>query len=93
MHSVVLKNDAVGDLVPALKAINNIISTSKKVTIFLSKLSEKWSFLVNNPKVEIKILNYDLNIIEKIKLIASAVNKCFRPIIEIPNPANRGPNK
>ena len=69
MHSVVLKNDAVGDLVPALKAINNIISSSKKVTIFLSKLSEKWSFLVNNPKVEIKILNYDLNIIEKIKLI------------------------
>ena len=69
MHSVVLKNDAVGDLVPALKAINNIISSSKKVTIFLSKLSEKWSFLVNNPKVEIKILNYDLSIIEKIKLI------------------------
>ena len=34
MHSVVLKNDAVGDLVPALKAINNIISSSKKVTIF-----------------------------------------------------------
>ena len=69
MHSVVLKNDAVGDLVPALKAINNIISSSKKVTIFLSKLSEKYSFLVNDPKVEIKILNYDLNLIEKIKLI------------------------
>ena len=69
MHSVVLKNDAVGDLVPALKAINNIISSSKKVTIFLSKLSEKYSFLVNNPKVEIKIVNYDLNLIEKIKLI------------------------
>ena len=69
MHSVVLKNDAVGDLVPSLKAINNIISSSKKVTIFLSKLSEKYSFLVNNPKVEIKILNYDLNLIEKIKLI------------------------
>ena len=69
MHSVVLKNDAVGDLVPALKAINNIISSSKKVTIFLSKLSEKYSFLVNNSKVEIKILNYDLNLIEKIKLI------------------------
>ena len=69
MHSVILKNDAVGDLVPALKAINNIISSSQRVTIFLSKLSEKFSFLVNNPKVEIKILNYDLNLIEKIKLI------------------------
>ena len=69
MHSIVLKNDAVGDLVYSLKAINNIISSSKKVTIFLSKLSEKYSFLVSNPKVEIKILNYDLNLIEKIKLI------------------------
>ena len=69
MHSIVLKNDAVGDLVYSLKAINNIISSSKKVTIFLSKLSEKYSFLINNPKVEIKILNYDLNLIEKIWLI------------------------
>ena len=69
MHSIVIKNDAVCDLVYSLKEINNIISSSKKVTIFLSKLSEKYSFLVNNPKVEIKILNYDLNIIEKIKLI------------------------
>ena len=69
MHSVVLKNDAVGDLIHSLKAINNIISSSKKVTIFLSKLSEKYSFLVNNPKVEIRILNYNLSLTEKIKLI------------------------
>ena len=30
MYSVVLKNDAVGDLVYSLKAINNIISSRKK---------------------------------------------------------------
>ena len=57
MHSVVLKNDAVGDLIPALKAINNIISSSEKVTIFLSKLSEKYSFLVNDQKVEMVAQN------------------------------------
>ena len=30
MHSVVLKNDAVGDLVHSFKAINNTISSRKK---------------------------------------------------------------
>ena len=48
MHSVILKNDAVGDLVHSLSAINNITSSSenKKITIFLSKLSENFAFLV-----------------------------------------------
>ena len=69
MHSVLLKNDSVGDLVHSLKAIDNITSSSKKVTIFLSKLTEKYSFLVKGPKVEIKILNYNLSLIEKVKLI------------------------
>jgi len=71
MHSVVLKNDAVGDLVHSLSAINNITSSNKneKVTIFLSQLSRKYSFLVQNPKVQIKILKHKLNLIEKIKLI------------------------
>ena len=36
MHSVVFKNDAVGDLVHSLEAINNIVSSSKNVTIFIS---------------------------------------------------------
>ena len=74
MHSVLLKNDAVGDLVHSLKAIDNITSSSKKVTIFLSKLSEKYSFLVKDPKVEIKILNYNLSLIEKVKLIFFLIN-------------------
>ena len=74
MHSVLLKNDAVGDLVHSLKAINNITSSSKKVTIFLSKLSEKYSFLVEDSKVEIKILNYNLSLIEKVKLIFFLIN-------------------
>ena len=69
MNSVVLKNDDVGDLVHSLKAIHNITSSSERVTIFLSKLCEKYTFLVKDPKIEIKILNYNLTLIEKIKLI------------------------
>ena len=82
MHSVILKNDAVGDLAHSVEAINNIISskTNIKVTIFLSKLSQNFSFLVQNPKVEIKILNYHLNIIEKIKLIFFFMKKDIKKV-------------
>ena len=73
MHSVVLKNDAVGDLVHSVEAINNITthSSNNKITVFLSNLSKNYSFLIKNPKVEIKILNYRLNFIEKIRLLFS----------------------
>ena len=69
MYSVVLKNDAVGDLCHSLEAIDNITSSSTKVTIFLSKRGQNYSFLINNSNPEIKILNYNLNLIEKVKLI------------------------
>ena len=70
MHSVILKNDAVGDLVPSLPAINNIIYSkdNKKVTIFLSERSKKFNFLVDAPNVEVKIINYNLSFFEKISL-------------------------
>jgi hypothetical protein len=83
MHSVVFKNDAVGDLAHSLTAINNIVSSNenKKVTVFLSNLSKKYSFLLDNPKVDIKILNYNLNIKEKIKLFSflliNKINKVY----------------
>ena len=69
-HIVVLKNDAVGDLVHSIKAIENLISDDqiKKITIFLSYLNKDFSFLFNNEKIDIKILNNNLNIIDKIKL-------------------------
>ena len=71
-HVVILKNDAVGDLVHSLNAINNIVNDNNnlKITIFLSKLSEKFSFLIKNPKIEIRILNYDLSFNEKIKIFS-----------------------
>ena len=71
MHSVIFKNDAVGDLVHSLPAINNVTSAKEnnKVTIFLSERSKKFNFLIEEPSVEIRILNYNLTIIEKIKLL------------------------
>ena len=71
MHAVILKNDSVGDLTKSLGAINNITTSreNEKITIFLSKLSQRFSFLVKKHNVDIKILNYHPNIIEKIKLV------------------------
>ena len=71
MHSVVFKNDAVGDLVQSLNAINNIINHNKerKIIVYLSERSKNFDFLLKFENVEIKILNYDLSIIEKIKII------------------------
>ena len=69
-HVVILKNDAVGDLVHSLNGIYNIINNTNvdKITIFVSKLSKKFNFLFNDPKVNIKVINYNLTIQEKIKL-------------------------
>ena len=68
---VIFKNDAVGDLVQSLDAINNIINHNKKtkITIYLSERSKNFDFLLKFENVEIKLLNYDLSIIEKIKII------------------------
>tara|TARA_B100000686_G_scaffold351627_1_gene450933 strand:+ start:917 stop:1942 length:1026 start_codon:yes stop_codon:yes gene_type:complete len=81
MHSVIFKNDAVGDLVHSIDAINNIVSSGERVTIFLSKLSQNFSFLLKNKNVSIKILNYNLSIFERLKivffLLNSNVNKAY----------------
>ena len=68
---IIFKNDAVGDLTQSLKAINNIINShqNKIIEIYLSERSEKFNFLINNNNVKFKKLNYDLKIIEKLKLI------------------------
>ena len=68
---IIFKNDAVGDLVQSLDAINNIINHNKKtkIIIYLSERSKNFDFLLKFENVEIKLLNYDLSIIEKIKII------------------------
>ena len=69
-HVIILKNDAVGDLVHSLPAIYNIINDTEvdKITIYVSKLSKKFNFLFNNPKINLKVLNYNLSLVEKIQL-------------------------
>ena len=53
-HIVILKNDAVGDLVHSLKAIDNVTQSNdvEKITIFVSKLSKNFNFLFNHPKIK-----------------------------------------
>ena len=81
MHNVILKNDAVGDLIHSVTAIKNIISSSEKTTIFLSERSKDFDFLFQDKRVEIKILNYNLTILEKVKilffLISKRINKIY----------------
>ena len=73
---LILKNDAAGDLTKSLHAINNIIKNNKdqKIIIYLSERSEKFSFLINNDNVEFKKLNYDLSLLEKIRLFLFILN-------------------
>ncbi len=63
---VIFKNDATGDLIHSLPAIYNIINDNdvSEVIIYLSTISKKFQFLVDQPKVKIKLLNYNLNIYE-----------------------------
>ena len=73
LHSkniIIFKNDAVGDLSQSLNAINNIINHNKNnnITIYLSERSKDFSFFFNFNNVRIKIVKYDLTIVQKIKI-------------------------
>jgi len=82
MHSIIFKNDAVGDLVQSLNAINNIVNHNKerKIIVYLSERSKNFDFLLKFENVEVKILNYDLSIIEKIKIIYSLLTGSFKSV-------------
>ena len=66
---LILKNDRTGDLFVSLKAINRILVKHKNdhITIFLSTINHKFSFLFSNIKK--KIISMEPNIFEKISLI------------------------
>ena len=68
---IILKNDAVGDLVQSLSAINNIIKNNegKNIKIYLSERSKDFAFLINKKNIEFKIINYNLSIKDKINLL------------------------
>ena len=68
---VIFKNDAVGDLIQSLEAINNIIQNNRnnKILIYLSERSKNFDFFFKFDNVEIKIVNYDLTFLQKIQII------------------------
>jgi hypothetical protein len=65
---LILKNDRTGDLFVSLNAINRIINkhTNDEISIFLSNINHKFSFLF--PSIKKKILSMNLNFIEKFKI-------------------------
>ena len=69
-YILIFKNDAVGDLTQSLNAIDNIIKNNSEhlITLFLSDLSEKFSFLIPNQSINYQKLNHNLSILEKVKL-------------------------
>ena len=74
---IIFKNDAVGDLVQSLSAINNVIinNNDKKILIYLSERSKNFSFLIKkNKNIEFKIVKYDLTFFEKIRIILFILN-------------------
>jgi len=68
---LILKNDRVGDLFHSIKGINSILSTHKdyKIEIILSNFSKDISFLFNLKNLKVDIINYNLNIFEKLLII------------------------
>ena len=53
---IIFKNDAVGDLVQSLRAINNIINHNKQneIIIYLSERSKNFDFFFKFKNVKIK---------------------------------------
>ena len=80
---VIFKNDRVGDLVPSLPAINNIIlqNSDKEIIVYLSEMNVNFYFLLKKKNTQLKVVNFDLNFIEKIKiffnLIKNKIDKVY----------------
>ena len=74
---IIFKNDRLGDLLHSIPAINNVIDQNpdKEITIFLSKISESFYFLLKKKNTKLKIFNYHLSIFEKIKILIYLIIK------------------
>ena len=73
---IIFKNDAVGDLVQSLRAINNIINYNKQneIIIYLSERSKNFDFFFKFENVKIKIVKYDLTFREKLSIFFDIFN-------------------
>ena len=67
---IIFKNDAVGDLVHSVAAIINLIKKNKdtKIILYLSERSESFKFIFDYKNIEVKKINYNLTIVEKINI-------------------------
>ena len=79
---IILKNDAVGDLVHSLTAIDNIIKqyNNYKIVIYLSERSKKFSFLIRGDNIEFRFINYKLKFLEKIKLFLTLFDNTIKKV-------------
>ena len=79
---LILKNDRVGDLFHAINGINSIINKHKDydIEIILSNYSKEMSFLFNIKNIKISILNYNLNLFEKLFLFKKIINNNYDKI-------------
>ena len=75
---LILKNDRGGDLLNSIKCVSSLINENSHVTIFLSKFNYGFSFLFN--KATVKKINYNLNILDKIKIFFFLINNKFDEI-------------
>ncbi len=80
---IIFKNDAVGDLVQSLGAINNVINQNhqNEILIYLSERSKNFKFFFKYKNVKIKIVKYDLSLIQKIEiffyLLFNSINSIY----------------
>ena len=68
---LILKNDRAGDLFTSLKLISTLCADLHKVSIYLSELNFSFNFLFKNQIV--KKINYDLTILDKLKILYDIV--------------------
>lgn len=64
---LIFKNDRGGDLLNSIQSISSLLNNKNDITIFLSNYNYSFSFLFKNANV--KKINYNLNLFDKIYLI------------------------
>ena len=79
---IIFKNDAVGDLVHSLNAIDKIITQHKdhKIIIYLSDRSKKFSFLIRGSNIEFRFVKYRLKLREKFELFLLLFNNSIKKV-------------
>ena len=79
---VIFKNDRLGDLLHSVPAIKNIIekNSDKEIIIFLSKISKNFYFLFKKKNTKLKVLNYHLSILEKIRILIYLITNKLQKI-------------